>query len=390
MRVVFATYDGILAGPGRSQVVPYVRGLAARRHAMALLSYERPELLADAARTDAVRAALGGVPWTALPWRRSAPGDLAAGIGALRRIVREHRADVVHARGYVPALMARVLGLRFVFDMRGFWPDERVDGGLWRRRGAAYRTWKRIERSLCRRAGAVVVLTDRARRELRRLELVREPRPVHVIPTCVDLGRFHPVPEAQRPTAARGGGARWVVLGGTGNWYLPEAMLDMGARALARDAAARLHVLTQDDPQPIFAGLARRGLDLERALVRSVAHEDVPAWLSGATAGIALLRATWSKGASCPTKIGEMLACGVPLVMSSGIGDVDALFAEERVGVTVAGAEPAELDAALERLADLRRGGGDLAARCRDVATRRFSTSIALDAYEASYAEAAA
>lgn len=389
-RIVFATYDGVLSGPGRSQVVPYVRGLADRGHAMMLLSYERPELLADGERVAAVRSVLDGIPWTALPWRRSAPGDLAAGLRALRRAVREHDAGTVHARGYVPALLARALRLRYVFDMRGFWPDERVDGGLWTKGSAGYRTWKRIERSLCKRAGSVVVLTERARGELRRLGLVPEPRPVHVVPTCVDLRRFAPVPEPERPEAARGPGARWVVLGGTGTWYLPEAMLDLGAKALARDPAARLQILTQDDPEPLRAGLERRGVAPDRALVREVAHEDVPAWLSGATAGIALIRATWSKGASCPTKIGEMLACGVPVLVSTGIGDVDALLRDERVGVAVPSPDDAGLDAALDAFDALRDEADDLSARCRDAAVRRFDVALALDAYERAHAEAAA
>ena len=357
---------------------------------MALLSYERPELLGDAARVDAVRAALGDVPWTSLPWRRSAPGDLAAGLRALRRIVRENDASLVHARGYVPALLARTLGLRYVFDMRGFWPDERVDGGLWSRTGAGYRTWKRIERSLCKRAGSVVVLTERARDELRRLGVVPEPRPVHAIPTCVDLDRFRLVPVADRPPEARGSGARWVMLGGTGTWYLPEALLDLAALALSRDPSASLHVLTQDDPGPIQDGLSRRGIAADRALVRAVPHEDVPRWLSGATAGIALLRATWSKGASCPTKIGEMLACGVPLFVSSGIGDVDALFHDERIGVAVHGHEEAALNSALDEFDVLDTADAGLADRCRAVAERRFAVDIALAAYEQAYAEAVA
>ena len=46
---------------------------------------------------------------------------------------------IVHARGYVPALIALALratrGTRLLFDMRGFWADERVDGALWPRDG---------------------------------------------------------------------------------------------------------------------------------------------------------------------------------------------------------------------------------------------------------------
>jgi len=387
VRAVLATYDGVLSGPGRSQTVPYARGLADRGHDLLLFSYEEPDRLADPAQVTEVERALGGVPWVRLPWRRNAPGDLAAGVRALRRVAREHRADLIHARGYVPALLARLLHLPYVFDMRGFWPDERVDGGLWKRGGAGHRTWKRIERSLLKRAGAVIVLAARGRDELRRTGLVSETQPVHVVPTCTDLQRFRVVPVAERAPEARGAGPRFVILGGTSTWYLPEAMLDLGARALARDDTAVLHVLTQDDQKPVHAELARRGVPAERVVVGAVPHADVPRWISGATAGIALLRPAPSKVASCPTKLGEFLACGVPLIVSGRCGDVDALLAEERVGVSVDDTSPAGLEDGLDRMLALREDPA-LSDRCRDVAERRFDVSIALDVYERAYREA--
>ena len=114
----------------------------------------------------------------------------------------------------MPAFLALTLRIPFLFDMRGFWPDERVDGGLWSKESLGYRAWKRIERRLCRRARAVVVLTERAKGELARLGLVPPATPVHVIPTCADLARFRPVPEAERPPAVRGV-RRYLILGGT-------------------------------------------------------------------------------------------------------------------------------------------------------------------------------
>jgi len=389
VRAILATYDGVLSGPGRSQTVPYARGLADRGHAMMLISYELPERLADTDLVAEVERELGDVPWTRLTWRRSAPGDLVAGMRTLRRAARDHRADLIHARGYVPALMARLLHLPYVFDMRGFWPDERADGGLWKRGGAGHRTWKRIERSLCKHAASVVVLSKRGRDELRRLGLVPEPRPVHVVPTCTDLVRFRVVPDEDRVPQARGSAPRWVILGGTSTWYLPEAMLDLGARALARDDAAVLHVLTQDDPEPIVAELARRGVPTERAVVCAVPHADVPRWISGATAGIALLRDAPSKVASCPTKLGEFLACGVPLIVSGRCGDVDELLAAERVGISVADVTADALEDGLDRMAELH-GDPALTARCRGVAERRFAVAVALDVYEQAYREAVA
>jgi glycosyltransferase involved in cell wall biosynthesis len=388
-RVLFASYDGIADGPGRSQTIPYLRGLAERGHTMAMFSYERPDVLGDAARVAAIERELGGAPWTRVTWRRSPARDLASGLAAMRRAVRAHGAELVHARGYVPAFLARRLAKPYLFDMRGFWPDERADGGLWSRKSGGDRFWKRVEKDLCRKARGIVVLTHRAEDELRRLGLAPRSTPVHVIRTCADLTKFRPVPPVDRPAECRGDAPRFLIFNATRTWYLREETLDLAARALARDPRAKLHVLTRDDPGPLAAGLARRGVDERRTLIRSVPPEDAPRWISGAAAAIVLIRSTWSKGASCPTKLGELLGCGVPVLMNAGVGDGDRIFDGSDVGVTVTGFDEASYDAALEALETLRAGGAAAAAaaasRCRALAEREFALPLGVERYDAAY-----
>ena len=50
-------------------------------------------------------------------------------------------------------------GAKFIFDMRGFWPDERVDGGVWARDSLPYKYFKGVERKLFLGADHVVSLT---------------------------------------------------------------------------------------------------------------------------------------------------------------------------------------------------------------------------------------
>jgi glycosyltransferase involved in cell wall biosynthesis len=391
VRVLLASYDAIADGPGRSQTIPYLRGLAARGHAMAAMSFERPDVLDDPARVAEVESALGGATWTRVRWRRSPPRDLVYGLSSMRRAVRAHRAELVHARGYVPAFLAQRLSLPFLFDMRGFWPDERADGGLWTRKSLGFRLWKRIEKSLLRDARAVVVLTERARDEIARLRLVPPTTPVRVIPTCTDLARFRPVPECERAPECRGARARYLVLGATGTWYLREETLDLAARALVRDPGALLQILTLDDPEPLVRGLALRGVAPGAYAVRAVAPPEVPRWISGARAAIVLLRSAWSKGASCPTKLGELFGCGVPVLMTAGVGDADRILNGDQVGVTVTGFGADALDASLDALDRLHaKGDGALARRCRAVAEREFDLAEGVRRYAAVYAEAAA
>jgi len=378
-RLLFVTYDGVLAGPGRSQVLPYLHAYREAGWSVHLLSFEKPELLSD----DAVRRpvvdelVVAGVRWTVLPWRREMVGDLVRGLKAVRRIVEGERPRVLHARSYVPALLChragRRHGARLLFDMRGFWPDERVDGGLWSSLHPLHLLWKRIEKRLLRRAEGVVVLARAGADVLRAEGLLPAGTPVEVIYCGADLERFRPVPPAEAAPAIRPllGKRVWTFLGATGTWYLLPEMLDFAARAVAEDPGARLLFLTEDPGEAVREGLASRGVPADRLLLARAPHAEVPRWISASHAGVFFIRSCRSKKASCPTKLGEFLACGVPVVINRGIGDTEGIVGEGRVGVAVDGFAAADFDLARARILDLR-GDPGLGARCRRTAEARF------------------
>src|SRR3954467_8772321 len=105
----------------------------------------------------------------------------------------------------------RATGGALLFDICGFWADERVDGGLWRPGGLLYRAAKRCERSFFANADAIVTLTEASVPQVRAWAGNR-PVPIDVIPTCVDIGRF-----SKRPARPSGPHAVWS--GSVGTWY---------------------------------------------------------------------------------------------------------------------------------------------------------------------------
>jgi glycosyltransferase involved in cell wall biosynthesis len=266
--------------------------------------------------------------------------------------------------------------------MRGLWPREKVDAGLWREGSWRHRIGRRLERLLLRRAAGVVVLAAGALEALPALE-----KPVRVIPTAVDLGRFRPglpVPPGAEGLAGR---EVFVIAGALGSWYLLPEMLDLAAEAVRRSPAARILVLTEEDARPAVEGLRVRGIPAERFVVRGVPHAEVPNWFSLAAAGILLIRSAPSKRASAPTKIGELLACGVPVLISPSIGDAEALLEETRTGIVVRDLTRTGYREALDRLEALRSEGSRLEKRCRRTARERLSLSAAVREYSDLYRE---
>ncbi len=393
-RVLFISHDGALDPLGGSQVVPYACELAVGGADMTLLTFEKPARWRDRAVRErmAQRLRQAGVRWLPLRYHRWPPVastavDVARAVAVGLTAARRHRVEVLHARGYVAAAIA--LGIRqghdaaFVFDMRGFWVDEREEGGLWPAGGWRARSARRFEARALAAADAVVTLTERSRLTLQTEPPLRgRSTVVRVIPTCVDLDRFQPAPEAP---------ALWsfIYAGSAGTCYQLDRAAAFVAVVARRHPEARLTVLTPDRG-PAEAAVRAAGLEPQRVCYATARHDEVPCWLQGHAVGLAWYRDGRSRQACCPTKIGESLACGLPVVVSAGVGDTDAWLAQERAGVVVQDGSDAAVAAGTEALERLLVAGGDVRARCREVAARRFGLTEGVQAYGAVYRAAVA
>src|SRR6266852_5165447 len=178
MNGLYICYFGLREPLVQSQVVPYLRELAATAGIdLTLLTFEpkNPRWSSTERRQWRENLRKQGIRWISLRYHKfpSLPAtiyDILVGNLASCYLVTRYRIEVIHARGHVPAAMAalaRTLGLaKLIFDIRGFMPEEYVDAGVWPAGGALYRITKAVERKLFAAADAFVVLTHRARKIL--------------------------------------------------------------------------------------------------------------------------------------------------------------------------------------------------------------------------------
>jgi glycosyltransferase involved in cell wall biosynthesis len=375
-RVLWIVQDGVLSGPGASQVVPYLIGLSRLDHELALLSFEHRRFLEDEARVARVREQLrvAGVRWEGLPFGEGpAVFRTLSQMRRARRAARRFEFDLVHARSYVPALIAARMRRPFLFDMRGLWPQEKVDAGLWPAGGWLHRTWQRKERQLLDRAAGVVLLAHGAKEYLPTFD-----KPVEVIPTAVDLERFRPdLPPP--PGGEHLAGKRVLAIAGAlGSWYLLPEMAAFCGRALARGDADHVLVLSEEDRRPAVRLLVENGVPRAAITDLGVPFDEVPNWFSLASVGILFIESAPSKRASAPTKLAEFLACGVPVVTTPGIGDTEEFLTRTGTGVIVRAHDAEGHEAALDALAQVREGA---AWRCREAAVHELSITDACEKY---------
>ncbi|MGH9418650.1 MAG: glycosyltransferase, partial [Thermoanaerobaculia bacterium] len=107
-----------------------------------------------------------------------------------------------------------------------------------------------------------------------------------------------------------------------------------------------------------------------------VQRDDVPNYLRAADVALALVRPSYARQSMSPTKFAEYLAAGLPVIATSGIGDLDTHIEEGRVGVLL---DRFDRDAYLQalRAIDELRCDPDLAARCRAEARKRYDLQTA-------------
>jgi glycosyltransferase involved in cell wall biosynthesis len=419
-KTLYICYFGIREPLVQTQVLPYLNelrkgnygrssydGYEPRSLGIAILSFE-PVTPPNA---DEIKRRLAetGIDWYWLPYHKRFPAiatgwDIIRGTIFVRGYIARHRPDILHGRVHVPTLMgalARKLSRhkpKLLFDIRGFFPEEYTDAGLWPEGGLMYKTAKLIERWLLRESDAFVVLTEKARKILfpeteadyvepaltqggRAGERIlptrpryhdRLGRPLEVIPCCVDVGRFSGGNGVTRETVRRELGVTGrrviVYVGSFGGWYLTSEMLNFFVSARDYDSKTLVMILTARNKDAVADKLREKGFKDGDFIVESVEPAEVPRYLHATDLAVSFIKACYSKQSSSPTKIAEYLACGLPVVANRGVGDVDELIGDNPIGTLVEDFSAESYRSAMVSIERL----GDVGEACRTFASMAF------------------
>ncbi len=223
--ILYISYDGILEPLGQSQVLSYLEKLSIENR-IYLISFEKRSDKGNAILYNQVRKRISktNIQWYPLIYHKNPKvfatlWDVFCAIVLSFWLILRFRLTVLHARSYIASLAAIAIkkntNVKYIFDMRGFWADERVEGGLWPRDGYLFHVFKRLERAYLLNADVVVSLTNKAVQEMKGFPYLQERMPVfRVIPTCTDLEVFKLADRRSDNTFILG------YVGSVGVWYL--------------------------------------------------------------------------------------------------------------------------------------------------------------------------
>lgn len=341
---------------GQSQVLPYLKGLTKQGFSFHIISFEKAERFQQFRGTIQAICDENNIHWHPLTYTKKPP--LLSTLYDVRRmrnlskgLHKIHNFKIVHCRSYLSALvglhMKKKFGTKFLFDMRGFWADERVEGKIWSLSNPVFKTvydfFKRKEKQFFLEADHIISLTFAGKNEIASWKGFEHlNNKIEVIPCCVDLEKFNPsmispnqIAETKEHLELCEDTKILGYVGSIGTWYMLDEMLHFFKKYKSQYKCARFLFVTGEKRENIVKRAKDFEIDESEILVKSVLHHEVPRYISLFDASVFFIIPTFSKKASSPTKQGELMAMGIPIYCNDNVGDTGDVIRKYKSGKVV-------------------------------------------------------
>lgn len=358
--LTYVTIDSLCEGVGSSQITPLVSRLSKSGLKISLISYEK---FNPSAQLRAYFKSIG-VVWTVRPFGSS---GASGGISRLNDLRREiPKTNLIHARSDIPAVSAISSNQGPVlWDVRSLWADQKImiQKNLFNK--SMYRAYRGLESVAASKSAGMSTLTRAIvpilEKRHRRLPPLRT-----VVPTAVDLDRFKLVPKMPRKVR--------VLYSGTYNEYYDLALSAQFLEEFRKHVSVETHWA-----RPVES--IRSEIGVRETYIFPSSQEGMSDLIPNYSFGISVckLDAGPSLSAAMPTKIGEFLACGRPIVVNKGLGDMDVFIEEFDAGVILDGTTGNLVEGAI-KLAGLL-SDPETPYRCRALAEKYFSIDVGARKY---------
>ena len=339
--ILYISYDGLTDPLGQSQILPYITKLSGHGFNFTILSAEKTNNYKRNKTTINQICKQYKIDWHPIIYTKKPPvlstiKDIIKIKKLAFKLHENKNFKAVHCRSYIPAIIGLQLkqkkNIKFIFDMRGFWADERIDGKIWDIKKfhykLIYKYFKKKEKQFLSQADAIVSLTHAGKKIITKQWHCKNK--VYVIPCAVDTKMFKPYNNTINTTKLT-----LVYLGSIGTWYMLDEMLDFFQIMLKKYPDAIFKFITKESSSLIINKAKQKNINKKNIVITQAERTDVPKKLKDADLGIFFIKPTFSKQASSPVKQGEFMSMGIPVIANSGIGDTDEIINKYNAGILI-------------------------------------------------------
>jgi hypothetical protein len=164
--------------------------------------------------------------------------------------------------------------------------------------------------------------------------------------------------------------------------YMFDEMMRFFSRLLRQKNNAKFLFITQTSKAEVIRRALGYGVEEGQLIVTEASRRDIPMMLKLSQIAIFFRKPVFSNAACSPTKQGEIMSLGIPLVCNSGIGDTDFVVQKYEAGLIVSDFSVQEYDRVVKQLDDvLKKDRVGIMGGAREF----YSLSTGVERYEAVY-----
>jgi glycosyltransferase involved in cell wall biosynthesis len=346
---------------GQSQVLPYICGLSQKGYRYTLLSCEKPERYATHRATIEKICLENHIDWQPIMYTKKPPvlstiWDVITLQKKAYNLHKKIKFSLTHCRGYISSLIGLSLrrrhGVPFLFDMRGFWADERIDGEIWNIKNPfykfVYKFFKKQELSFFNDSDVTISLTQKGKEEIKSWENIKKNIDIEVIPCCADmeLFDFKKINEERKQFFKQKYNIQQndyilIYIGNFSTVYKFNEVLKV-YKSIRKENLK--FIICSHEPIDTFNLFLSKNdlIDDNQIYYDSLNRIDIPSVLSIADYSIFFCKEGFSRKATSPTRLAEILGCGLKVIINNGIGDTKELIESNALGFVFNGFDDSE------------------------------------------------
>ena len=251
-----------------------------------------------------------------------------------RELARSFSPTHVYTRSCIASRFGRSLATETtalaIYDVRAALGEEVAAGAAWRKIYSML--IRRVEGHEIRKSNHVATVSSQMQGYIKKRYGRKD---AVVIPSCYDPNRFSfdrkTRTRLRKEMAISDSDKVICYSGGTAKWQRIDDILLLFEQIACSQPNVRFLLLTPNTE--LLAPKIMRSRYCERYILKSCSHGEVPQFLCASDAGIIMRDNVLVNNVASPVKVAEYLACGLPIIMTKGIGDYSEDLNREGIGL---------------------------------------------------------
>jgi len=342
-KILYISLTGMTEPLGRSQVLEYLIDLSKKGNDFYLISFEREKDLKNIKEVKKIIEE-SNIKWEYFIYKRNKLSyfrNIVIVINFIKKINKKENFQIFHTRSFLPTLigfLSKDKKCKIIFDIRGFWIDEKLDSGRMKSI-FLYKILKKTDYYLYKNADHVVTLTHKAK-EILHNSLDIDKEKITVIPTCANKEIFKKIDNLEKEKIRKklnftNEDILLIHTGTVTGWYDFDKELKLIKYLMEKNQNIKFIILNKNEHDFINKKLQEYKIDKSKVILKSVPFEKVNQFLNISDFSIFFIKPSYSKQASAPTKFAENVACHLPSITNKGVGDMEYYLTLYKVGKLV-------------------------------------------------------